>query len=100
MALGLGFDIKSDPWVAHTDDFEAILQNLKAANGIVDKEEGDDEKDVEMNEEESLNERPAFGFGFQKKAEKEKPSVNEKFKSKLANINLEAHSKSSKNRIQ
>jgi len=30
---GLGFDIKSDPWMAHSKEFAAVLENLQTAHG-------------------------------------------------------------------
>lgn len=78
LCLGLGFDVKTDPWVSHNDDFDEVLRNLAAANGgTVDEEE----------------EVPSTsrGFGFQDKETDSKKSKH---------VDLESNSKSSRSRIQ
>jgi hypothetical protein len=97
----LGFDVKSDPWVSHTDDFEELLQKLNAANGIVvDKGEqasstvGDADAAMEID-------RPAFGFGFgfQDTTTKAEVSTSSEKKQQQRH-DLETKSKASRSRIQ
>ncbi len=83
--VGLGFDKKSDPWIAHNDDFNTILQNLQAAHGVVPVKK----------EETNKNDAPSTtGLGFQTSSSS---TVNKDDDDRLG---LESKSKSSRSRIQ
>lgn len=90
---GLGYEQRDDQWTQHESSFNGLLKSLN----------GDDSPDKNTNNkkqcEESDEDTPRMGFGFNIEKQEETKSTNSKLKEKISGISLEERSKQSKARV-
>ncbi|TMW44894.1 hypothetical protein DOY81_010030 [Sarcophaga bullata] len=92
-AKGLGFVGRDDQWTQHEESFSGLLNTL---NG----EEENNSEAKKVSRDESEDEAPRIGFGFQTETVNEEvKSKNVKLKEKISGISLEEKSKQSRARV-
>lgn len=90
---GLGYEQRDDQWTQHESSFNGLLKSLN----------GDDRPDENTNNktqcEQSDDDTPRMGFGFNIEKPEKTKSTNSKLKEKISGISLEERSKQSKARV-